>query len=132
MYVFRGRYACPSRRTELVGDLPAMALVVEEALGLGLHEWVGAVLLEPVRIVEHPPGAADAFTVHLEVRSPDARTRIRRASQAEAQRGIETIVQRLLRELFGPVLMEAAELIYERCDADWGESAPTRTRSRRR
>lgn len=130
MYVFRARYACPSPRTELDGEPGDMALVVEQVLGLALWECVGVVILERVHISAHRAGSCPAFTVHLEVRSPDRGTHIQRASQGEAQQAIEVIVLRLLRELFGPVLTEAAELAYEACDADWGEAA--RARSRRR
>ena len=125
MYVFRARYACLSPQTELDGDPDDMALVVEQELGLALHRRIGVVILERVHVAAHPRGPGQAFTLHLVVRSPDQGTRIRRASLGGAQQDIEAIVLRLLRELFGPVLIEAAELGYEACDAEWGEAVPT-------
>lgn len=130
MYVFRARYACLSPRTELDGGPGDMALAVEQEIGLALCHRIGVVILECVHIAANPTGPGHAFTLHLVVRSPDQGTRIQRASLGEAQQEIEVIVLRLLRELFGPVLVEAAELGYEACDADWGEAVPARSRRR--
>lgn len=128
MYVFRARYACLSPRTELDGGPDDMALAVEQEIGLALCDYIGVVILECIQIVVHPTGTGHAFTLHLAVRSPDQGTLIQRTSIGEAQQTIEAIVLRLLRELFGPVLVEAAELGYEACDADWGEAVPVRSR----
>ncbi|HEX8036701.1 MAG TPA: hypothetical protein VF510_22780 [Ktedonobacterales bacterium] len=130
MYVFRARYACLSPRTELDGDPGDMALAVEQELGLALYRRIGVVSLERVYVVAHPTGPSHAFTLHLVVRSPEQGTRIRRASLEDDQQAIEAIVLRLLRELFGPVLVEASELGYEACDAEWGEAVPARSRRR--
>lgn len=124
MYVFRARYACLSPQTELDGSPGDMELAVEQELGLALCRRIGVVILERVHVAAHPAGPGDAFTVHLVVRSPDQGTRIRQASLEAAQQTIETIALRLLRELFGPVHVEAAELAYEACDAEWGEAVP--------
>ena len=130
MYVFRARYTCPSSRTELDGDPSDMALALEQALGLALSDRIGVVIMERVRVAAHPTGPGRGFSLHLVVGSPDRGTRIRRASQAEAQHAIEVIVLRLLRELFGQVLVEAAELGYEARAAAWGEAAPARSSRR--
>jgi hypothetical protein len=107
-----------------------MALEVEQALGLALSDRLGAVIMERVHIEEHPAGRGRGLTVHLVVGSPDRGTRIRRASRAQAQRAVEVIVLRLLRELFGHVLVEAAGLGYEARDAAWGEVVPARSTRR--
>lgn len=130
MYVFRARYTCPCSRTELDGDPGDMALAVEQALGLALSDRIGVVIMERVHIEVHPRGPGHGFTVHLVVGSPDQGTRIRRASQVEAQDAIEVIVLRLLRELFGQVLVEAAGLGYEARAAAWGEAVPARSSRR--
>ncbi len=124
MYVFRACYMFPSQRTELDGDPSDMALAAEQAIALGLCDRIGVVILERVHIAAHPTDPSRAFTLCLVVRSPDRGTHLRRFSLGEAQQAIETIVLRLLRELFGPVIIEAAELDYEACDAEWGEAAP--------
>lgn len=130
MYVFRARYTCPSSRTELNGDTSDMALAVEQALGLALSDRIGVVIMERVHIAARPACAGPGFTLHLVVGSPDQGTRIRRVSQGEAQRAIEVIVLRLLRELFGHVLVEAVELGYEAREAAWSQAAPARSRRR--
>lgn len=130
MYVFRAHYTTPCPWTELDGDPSAMELVVEQALGLALYDRIGVVILERVHIAAHPIGSGHGFSLHLVVRSPDQGTRIRRASQKQAQHVVEAIVLQLLRELFGHVVVEAAELGYEACDAAWGEAVPARSRRR--
>jgi hypothetical protein len=130
MYVFRAHYTSSSPWTELDGDPSDMALVVEQALGLALYDRIGVVILERVHIAAHPCGPRHGFSLYLVVRSPDQGTRIGRASLTEAQHAIEAIVLRLLRELFGHVVVEAAGLSYEACDAIWGEAVPVRARQR--
>lgn len=124
MYVFRACYTCPSPRTELDGDPSDMALAAEQAIALALCYRIGVVILERVHIAAHPTDPSRAFTLHLVVRSPDQGTHLQRSSLEEAQQTIEAIVLRLLRELFGPVIVEVAELDYEACDAEWGEAVP--------
>ncbi len=124
MYVFRACYTFPSQRTELDGDPGAIALAAEQEIALALCDRIGVVILERAHIATHPTDPSRAFTLYLVVRSPDQGTLLQRSSLGEAQQTIETIVLRLLRELFGPVIVEAAELDYEACDAEWGEAVP--------
>ena len=130
MYVFRAHYSTLCPWTELDGDPSDMALMVEQALGLALHDCVGVVILECVHIAAHPAGCGHGFSLHVVVRSPDQGTRIRQASQKQTQHAVEVIVLQLLRELFGHVVVESADLDYEACDAVWGEAVPVRSRRR--
>lgn len=132
MYVFRAHYSTHCPWIELDGEPRDMALVVEQALGLALYDCIGVVILECVDIAAHPAGPGHGYSLHVVVRSPDQGTRIRQASQEQAQYAVEVIVLRLLRELFGHVVVQAADLYYDECDAVWGEAAPVRVRSSRR
>jgi hypothetical protein len=130
MYVFRARYACMSPWIELDGDAGDMALAVEEALGMALCDCLGIIIVERIQIAAHLASSRHAFTLHLEVRSPDYGTHIWRASQGDAQHAIEVTVLHVLRELFGPVLTEETGLTSEAPDAAWGEVAHARSRRR--
>lgn len=130
MYVFRAHYRTLWPWTDLDGGPSDMALMVEQALGLALHDRIGVVIVECVHIAAHPAGRGYGFSLHVVVRSPDQGTRIQRNSQKQAQHAIEVIALQLLRELFGQVIVEAADLGYDACDAVWGEAAPVRSRRR--